>query len=141
MNMSGTAPGGTFIRREGEYWTITYHDTALRLRDTKGLRCIAHLLRHPGTRVASRDLMQEAEIRARGSKLESLPDSRKPETRNPEPISGERARLAVTKRIKAAVKAIHTHHPALGYHLSTAVKTGAYCVYLPDPDRPIVWTT
>jgi hypothetical protein len=37
---------GTF-RKEGEYWSIGYGGKALRLKDTKGLRYLAHLLRHP----------------------------------------------------------------------------------------------
>jgi uncharacterized membrane protein len=37
---------GTF-RKEGEYWTKGYGGKSLRLKDTKGLRYLAHLLRHP----------------------------------------------------------------------------------------------
>jgi len=44
------------FRREGEYWTVSYGDTAVRLRDTKGLHYIAHLLRHPGQEVHVADL-------------------------------------------------------------------------------------
>jgi tetratricopeptide (TPR) repeat protein len=36
------------LRREGDYWTIFYEGRALRLKDTKGLRYLAELLRHPG---------------------------------------------------------------------------------------------
>jgi non-specific serine/threonine protein kinase len=38
--------------------------------------------------------------------------------------AAERARLAVTKRIKAALSAIREHHPALGRHLDQSVRTG-----------------
>jgi hypothetical protein len=37
---------GTF-RKEGEYWTIGYGGKSLRLKNTKGLRYLAHLLRRP----------------------------------------------------------------------------------------------
>src|SRR5512144_2988915 len=104
VDMAGT----TLFRREGEYWTVTYHDAVLRLRDCKGLRYIAHLLRQPGTRFAARDLIQSVQLK------DSAPDSPRPTA-----DTDERARLGVTKRIKAAVKNIETHHPALGYHLST----------------------
>jgi len=40
------ARGATF-RREGDYWTIGYEEAVCRLRDTRGLQYIAHLLRHP----------------------------------------------------------------------------------------------
>ncbi len=51
----------------------------------------------------------------------------------------ERARLTVTQCIKAALKKIRASHPALGDHLATRVKTGYFCAYTPDPDRPISW--
>jgi non-specific serine/threonine protein kinase len=51
----------------------------------------------------------------------------------------ERARTAVTKAVKKVLKKLHTHHPALGHHLATTIKTGAYCSYTPDPRLPISW--
>jgi tetratricopeptide (TPR) repeat protein len=35
------------FRKEGEYWTIGHGGEAFRLKDTKGLGYLAHLLRHP----------------------------------------------------------------------------------------------
>src|ERR1700682_3541734 len=40
------AQKGVF-RKEGEYWTVGYGGKAFRLKDTKGLGYLAHLLRHP----------------------------------------------------------------------------------------------
>ena len=40
-------PSGNIFRREGEYWTIADQGRVLRLKDTKGLRYIAYLLRYP----------------------------------------------------------------------------------------------
>jgi CheY-like chemotaxis protein len=51
----------------------------------------------------------------------------------------ERARLIVTKNIKAAVERIGLSHPRLAYHLKISVKTGYTCVYLPNPEQPISW--
>ncbi|MFD7662741.1 ATP-binding protein [Streptomyces sp. NPDC059788] len=51
----------------------------------------------------------------------------------------ERARLSVTKALKAAVKRISAHAPVLGLHLERSVRTGAYCSYAPDPATRIVW--
>src|SRR5262249_57975762 len=42
-----TAPWPVF-RREGEYWSIAFAGEAFRLKDVKGLRYLAQLLRHPG---------------------------------------------------------------------------------------------
>ncbi len=53
----------------------------------------------------------------------------------------ERARLLVTQRIKATLKRIREHRPALAQHLATSIKTGYFCAYTPDPLHPIRWLT
>ena len=50
----------------------------------------------------------------------------------------ERARSAVTWRIRSAIKKISKAHPRLGRHLDNAVRTGTFCVY--EPETPIRWT-
>ena len=40
-------PSPNLVRKEGEYWTIAYEGTLLRLREGKGLDYLACLLRHP----------------------------------------------------------------------------------------------
>lgn len=49
----------------------------------------------------------------------------------------ERARSAVSWRIRAAVKRIGAAHPALGAHLRQTVHTGAWCGY--QPDEAVNW--
>jgi predicted ATPase len=44
---SSTPPEAASIRREGEYWAITYAGATLRLRDSKGLCYIAELVAYP----------------------------------------------------------------------------------------------
>jgi len=44
------------FRREGEYWTIAYEGRVTRLRDSKGMRVLAHLLAQPGRPHAALDL-------------------------------------------------------------------------------------
>jgi non-specific serine/threonine protein kinase len=44
---AGAMPPDSVFRREGEYWTLAYEGTVLRLRDAKGLRYLACLLQHP----------------------------------------------------------------------------------------------
>lgn len=51
----------------------------------------------------------------------------------------ERARTAVTKRIKEAINRIGEVIPPLGRHLAARIKTGYFCSYNPHPDRPVVW--
>ncbi|MBO0773775.1 MAG: ATPase, partial [Actinobacteria bacterium] len=49
----------------------------------------------------------------------------------------ERARTAVTARIKDAIRRIGAAHPALGRHLSRSVRTGTFCSY--EPEQPVSW--
>ncbi|MFT4939873.1 MAG: pimeloyl-ACP methyl ester carboxylesterase [Paraglaciecola sp.] len=51
----------------------------------------------------------------------------------------EKARKAVAARIRVALKKISSVSPALGAHLSAAIKTGNYCCYIPSSD--ITWLT
>jgi DNA-binding response OmpR family regulator len=44
------------FQREGEYWTIAYEGRVTRLRDSKGMRVLAHLLAQPGRPHAALDL-------------------------------------------------------------------------------------
>jgi TolB-like protein/tetratricopeptide (TPR) repeat protein len=46
--------------------------------------------------------------------------------------SAERARTAVTWRIRSAIKKIAAAHPRLGQHLSNSIRTGSFCAYLPE---------
>ena len=49
----------------------------------------------------------------------------------------ERARSAVTWRIRSAIRKIASFHPRLGRHLENGVRTGTFCVY--QPETPISW--
>ncbi len=50
----------------------------------------------------------------------------------------EKARSAVTWRIRTAIKKIDASHPRLGKHLANSIKTGTYCTY--KPETPHRWT-
>jgi tetratricopeptide (TPR) repeat protein len=52
--------------------------------------------------------------------------------------SAERARTAVTARLRDTVKRIAAADPDLGRHLTRSVRTGTFCCY--DPDPPESWT-
>jgi hypothetical protein len=106
------------FRKEGEYWTIAFAGMLVRLRDAKGMGCLAHLLSHPSERFPAAALLTEAVSRK---------------------LNGEQARMTVTKRIKHVVNKIGEHHPSLGHHLMTCVKTGRFCSYMPDPIHPVLW--
>lgn len=52
--------------------------------------------------------------------------------------AAERARSAVTWRIRSAIKKIAKAHPRLGRHLENSIRTGTFCVY--QPETPVRWT-
>lgn len=49
----------------------------------------------------------------------------------------EKARTAVTWRIRHALRRIESAHPALGRHLVKSVRTGTFCVYRPETE--VAW--
>jgi non-specific serine/threonine protein kinase len=51
----------------------------------------------------------------------------------------ERGRGLVGKNIRAVLQKIRHQHPALGRHLVSAIITGNFCAYQPEPDQPISW--
>ncbi len=50
----------------------------------------------------------------------------------------EKARSAVTWRIRSAIKKIEKAHPQLAKHLSNSIKTGTFCSYAPE--SPHQWS-
>jgi len=50
----------------------------------------------------------------------------------------ERARKAVSARIRLAIERLAVDHPALAGHLAHSVQTGTFCCY--RPERPTIWT-
>jgi tetratricopeptide (TPR) repeat protein len=53
--------------------------------------------------------------------------------------SAERARVAVTRAIRLALERISEQNRDLGRLLSTTIKTGAVCSYVPDERFPVSW--
>ena len=53
--------------------------------------------------------------------------------------AAERARINITRAMKAALGRIQEHSPALGRHLTRTVRTGIYCSYAPDPRFVDAW--
>jgi tetratricopeptide (TPR) repeat protein len=50
----------------------------------------------------------------------------------------ERARQAVTARIRDTIRRLRSVHPELAEHLAASVATGTYCRYQPEP--PVSWS-
>ncbi len=192
-------PAANLFARQGDYWTVRYDDTVIRLRDGKGLRYIAELLRRPGTRAHVLDLTAAVDGAPEGSGRHSSARLRddglvlgQPATIPDEPdararseyrrradelreeleeaerqndvgrtsrlrdelellgaelasaygmgglgrrsnSSVERARKAVTNRIRSALDRLKREHPALRRHLATSLTLGTWCSYEPVP--------
>jgi hypothetical protein len=96
------------------------------------MQYLARLLRHPGQEVHVLALVTEA---VDSPALESA-SLDAPER---DASVAQQARVNITRTIKAALRKITGHHPALGQHLAHTVKTGIHCSYTPDPRLPITW--
>jgi hypothetical protein len=120
--LAATRPGGAdegnAFYREGDYWTIRYDGRVLRMKDVKGLRYISRLLGDIGEDLPATELVEALQ----GGK----PDQ-------------EQARLSVSRAVKAAIEKIEREHPALGRHLTTTIRAGKFCSYVPDPRVGISW--
>jgi hypothetical protein len=46
--------------------------------------------------------------------------------------TAEKARSAITWRIRSAIKKIEKTHPELFHHLSNSINTGTFCSYNPE---------
>jgi tetratricopeptide (TPR) repeat protein len=53
--------------------------------------------------------------------------------------NAERARVAVTKTVRATLKRIDEMDSDLGQELSATIRTGTFCSYEPDRRRPVSW--
>jgi tetratricopeptide (TPR) repeat protein len=53
--------------------------------------------------------------------------------------TAERARVAVTKAVRATLKRIGEMDQDLGHELAATVRTGTFCSYEPDRRRPVSW--
>jgi hypothetical protein len=175
------------IRREGDYWSLTFEGDVCRLRHAKGIEHLATLLRNPNRDFHALDLLAAtderdrsdgdlgpivdaqarveyrrrlAELREEQAEAERCHDLGRSARASNEieairhALAGamglggrarrtgsgaERARLIVTKRIKAAVARIRGAHARLGHHLATSVRTGVVCVYTQPPGERAVW--
>jgi tetratricopeptide (TPR) repeat protein len=52
-----SSPRACIFRQEGAFWTVAWDEAVVRLKDTRGLRYLAHLLARPGQEVHVLDLV------------------------------------------------------------------------------------
>jgi hypothetical protein len=181
------------LRREGDFWRVTYASKTVLIRHSRGISLLVHLLRNPreeihvsaldalspsdaavATASASpidvpvgdlgdagevldaqakasyrrrlaelREELVEAEanndigrVESLRAELEAITDQLRQATglggRSRRAASNaDRIRVAVTRRIRAAIVQIEKHHEALGAHLAETIHTGYFCSYGP----------
>ena len=59
----GDGAGANVFRKEGDYWTISFRGSMIRLRDTIGMHYISRLIANPGIDFAAQDLVDIAQRR------------------------------------------------------------------------------
>jgi tetratricopeptide (TPR) repeat protein len=205
-----SSPSSSRFHREGEYWTLVFHGTTARLKDTRGLQYLAHLLQHPGqefsalalaadtpdfsaSALTGTSLLSEARDPATATvhiagftdagevldpqakaayrqrltelqaeldeahefndvgRVEKLQDELEFVTHELAGAVGlrgrarkaaspqERARVNVTRAMRTAIARVAEVHPVLGQYLTQTIKTGAFCVYMPEPHTSLTW--
>jgi tetratricopeptide (TPR) repeat protein len=117
-------PHSATLRRIGDLWTIEHAQRTLHLSDGRGVRFLARLLARPGEKLHSLDLVAAVDGGGRDRAAGS---------------HGERARVNVTRAIRTTLKRIAGYDAALGHELQRTIRTGTFCVYNPDPQRPLTW--
>lgn len=182
-------PGGT-------WWTAGCGEATVRLRHTKGLSYLAHLVAHPGSERHALDLVdlveglppadtgldrrrlgdagplldvqsraayrrRVAELRdeaedalaveddARAAEAQAELDRLLGELARAFGVGGrgraassaaEKARLNVTRALRAAMARLAEGLPGPGAVLDRRVRTGLFCSYDPHPDDEVIWT-
>ncbi|MFD9128428.1 ATPase, partial [Kitasatospora sp. NPDC059571] len=151
--------GAEVFRREGGLWLLRYAGREVRVADSKGLHDLAVLHAPADTgeaidataRAAYRRRLVELGAEAdeadaagdgeRSARIAVERDALVAQLSAAYGLGGrvrrtgsaaERARTAVTARIRTAVGRIAEVHPELARHLSTAVRTGTLCEYRPE---------
>ena len=107
---------GASFRQDADGWVLEYEGRVVRLRDSIGVRYLAHLLARP------REQFSAVELIGGGGAMD-----------------GERARHRVIGAVRSAIDRIADGHPTLGDHLKRTVRVGTKSSYIPDARAPVVW--
>ena len=188
---AATVAGSATLESHGGWWTATCEGTSVRLKDTKGLRYVAELVRNPGAERHVLDLVDRVEgvgevdrralgdagpladsgartaYRHRIEELRAEIDDAQADGRDEAAIAlqeeldflivqltqafglggrervagsaAEKARLNVTRALRAALAKLADALPQGGPALDRRVRTGLYCAYEPDASDEISW--
>lgn len=192
LGVTGVAASRAELGRDGKWWVVSWVGTTVRLADTKGLRYLAELIRHPGVerhvldlvdriegvdvdggidrrllgdagaamdtkaRVACRRRIEELRSEAEDALASGHLDRVEELQEELDAVVGhlakafglggrdrtaasaaERARLNVTRALRAAIGKLSEALPGAGEALDRRVRTGTYCAY--EPDDEVRW--
>jgi hypothetical protein len=163
------SPEEWHLHRDGEDWLLTAGPEHARLRDRRGLHYLRALLAVPGKEIPALDLaadgpgltsasttplLDETALRAYRARLAEL-DEDDPERafvldelRRATGLGGrprsasaeaERARVNVTRSLRACLSHLAAQAPLAGAHLQGSIRTGLSCRYDPAPGGPSRW--
>lgn len=126
--LASAAKAANVFRRDGDYWTVAYRGRTSRLRDSLGLRAIAHLLANPGRQIPALEVASAARG-AEGSApcecRDPLLDSRaRTEYRQRLAELGEELEAATAANDLGRCQALQGEIEIVGEQLSTAVGLG-----------------
>jgi hypothetical protein len=125
------------MRRVGDVWMIDNGARRLHISDGRGVRLLALLLARPGREIHSLELVAAVDgLPAPKDAAARTAITRRGREAGPD---AERARVNVTRGIRSAIKRVGGYDAQLGAELEAAVRTGAFCLYAPDPRRPRRW--
>jgi tetratricopeptide (TPR) repeat protein len=138
-------PLASIFHQEGDYWTIGYNGTVVRLKEMKGLQHLACLLREPGREFHALALIAMTDALPPSSSTpslralvdDSLTFSGMGHHARERDAETEKARKAVAHRIRTVLTKLQRIHPVLWRHLFASLKTGTFCSY--NPPQPITW--
>ncbi len=135
---------------DGTVWTVTFDGTTVTLKDAKGLHDLARLVRSPGSDIGAAELAgAAAEARLGADAAGDAPASTRVHRERDALVEeltaasglggrarrlgdpSERARKAVSARIRDAIRTLDERHPTLAAHFRDAVETGTQCRYRP----------
>ncbi|HEX6393492.1 MAG TPA: tetratricopeptide repeat protein [Acidimicrobiales bacterium] len=90
------------LRAEGDYWTIVFQSGTFRLRDSKGLHFLAHLLKHPGREFHVLDLVtiESGDTPTRTAARRSLRNVQRHRDGNVSPLLDEQAKSSYRARLR-----------------------------------------
>jgi DNA-binding NarL/FixJ family response regulator len=151
---AGPLAAESLFRREGEYWTIRHRGSECHLRDSKGVRYLAFLLRNAGRECHVLEVAVEGRADTTASPG-GAPDDRGMHAEDAGEVAGavgagerdrpaasasERARQNVSRSVKMVLDRLGESSPDLASHLHRTIRTGTFCSYMPDPGAHIRWT-